>query len=163
MNFLYELLNVFPNCRGIPAGSKVQKADQQLKLISDYIKKVPEKGEFDLNNVLKSTFFFSWINPPKIWRNSGVLLQALAVCLQKCRQKQDDAFDVCLLCRQLFQLMKADSLIHRSRFGQRPLPSLSNSENLDMLVLHQDVLKKLFTACGYSMKWTLSPNVWDQD
>ena len=44
----------------ISQGAKVQKENPQLKVIGDYIKQVPEKGDFDLKNVLKSTFFFSW-------------------------------------------------------------------------------------------------------
>ncbi|XP_071805146.1 DNA-directed RNA polymerase, mitochondrial-like [Asterias amurensis] len=43
----------------ISQGAKVQKENPQLKVIGDYIKQVPEKGDFDLKNVLKSTFFFS--------------------------------------------------------------------------------------------------------
>ncbi|XP_041479767.1 DNA-directed RNA polymerase, mitochondrial-like isoform X1 [Lytechinus variegatus] len=39
--------------------SKLKRGSRNMKIIEDYVKNVPQKGEFDLDNVLKSTYFFS--------------------------------------------------------------------------------------------------------
>nr|ABM54185.1 mitochondrial RNA polymerase [Paracentrotus lividus] len=39
--------------------SKLKRGSRNMKILEDYIKNVPEKGDFDLDNVLKSTYFFS--------------------------------------------------------------------------------------------------------
>ena len=45
--------------RDIKDTSKLKRGHRDMKVIEDYVKNVPEKGDFDLNNVLKSTYFFS--------------------------------------------------------------------------------------------------------
>ncbi|XP_071502713.1 DNA-directed RNA polymerase, mitochondrial-like [Diadema antillarum] len=39
--------------------NKLKRGSRNMKMVSDYVSNVPEKGEFDLDNVLRSTYFFS--------------------------------------------------------------------------------------------------------
>lgn len=39
--------------------SKLKRGNRNMKILEDYIKNVPSKGDFDLDNVLRSTYFFS--------------------------------------------------------------------------------------------------------